>query len=123
MFVNFFFFFFQTTVTNGHGEANTLLENTNQSSDSHQTPVTKPQSTVSPNKEQSKTNVKPTTTTKSTSGFGGMKKGFMFGGSSSKPAQEKPKEESVPYIKKNEESLKLDEVQQAMSDTITKKKG
>ena len=108
------FFCFQTTVTNGHGEANTLLENTNQSSDSHQTPVTKPQSTVSPNKEQSK----------STSGFGGMKKGFMFGGSSSKPkpAQEKPKEESVPYIKKNEESLKLDEVQQAMSDTITKKK-
>ena len=120
------FFCFQTTVTNGHGEANTLLENSNQSFDSHQTPVTKPQSTLSPNKEQSKTNVKPTTTTtKSTSGFGGMKKGFMFGGSSSKPkpAQEKPKEESVPYIKKNEESLKLDEVQQAMSDTITKKKG
>lgn len=58
---------------------------------------------------------------KTASGFGGMKKGFMFGGSS-KP-KKTAKEESIPYIKKNEEAMKIDEVQKAMNDTITSKKG
>ncbi|XP_076079901.1 uncharacterized protein LOC143049998 [Mytilus galloprovincialis] len=104
------------TVSNGHCTV----------SDKNMAPANKPAQIQSKlENTEPKPNPKPSAAfSQSSSGFGGMKKGFMFGGGSSqpKPSQEKTKEASVPYVKKNEESLKLDEVQQAMSDTITSKK-
>ncbi|CAC5393237.1 unnamed protein product [Mytilus coruscus] len=110
----------------GKTEKNTISNGHCTVSDKNMAPLNKPAQIQSkPENTETKSNTKSSATvSESSSGFGGMKKGFMFGGGSSKPksSQEKTKEASVPYVKKKEESLKLDEVQQAMSDTITSKK-
>ena len=58
--------------------------------------------------------------------YGGMKKGFLFGGPSKKEKQTTKPEDDIPFIKPketNENQYKFPEVQKAMSDTLTANKG
>ena len=104
----------------------------------------KPECAIPVTKTEVKENVQDKSKTQASvpqkkSDFGGMKKGFLFGGSSSKPKQSSsgatktnqskssaPKKtlEDIPFIQKNDEAktekLKFSEVQEAMANTTSK---
>ncbi|XP_076090305.1 uncharacterized protein LOC143062524 [Mytilus galloprovincialis] len=103
------------TVSNGHCAV----------SDKNMAPANKPAQIQSkPENTELKPNPKPSAAvSQSSSGFGGMKKGSCLVEAHHNPNHHKRKQRNHLYPQlKNEESLKLDEVQQAMSDTISSKK-